>query len=88
MSYDVLFLPVLPFFNNVMKMFMKTVYLSFSFHDMQIDSFALLSLASIIVQLESALNSLYSQTAKSIHYFVWAIAKFNSYVIADCLQNM
>ena len=46
---------------------------------MQIDFFTFLSsLTSIIVQRESALNSLYSHTAKSIHYFVWAIAKFNS----------
>ena len=48
---------------------------------MQIDSFAFLSFVLIIVQLDSALNSLYqlySDTAKSIHYFVWIIAKFNS----------
>ena len=45
-----------------MKIFMKYFYLSLSFHDMQIDSFAFLSLASIILQLESALNSLYSHT--------------------------
>ena len=45
---------------------------------MQIDFFAFLSVALIIVQLESALNSLYSHTAKSIHYSVWTIAKFNS----------
>ena len=38
------------------------------FHDMQIDSFALFLLAWILVQLESALNSLYSHTRKSIHY--------------------
>ena len=38
------------------------------FHGMQIDSFAFFLLASIIVQLESALNSLYSHTRKSIHY--------------------
>ena len=41
---------------------MKFFYLSFSFHDMQIGCFAFLSLASIIVQLESALNNLYSHT--------------------------
>ena len=48
--------------------------IDFGFWDMQIDSFAFLSLASIIMQLESALNSLYqlySDNAKSIHYFVW-----------------
>ena len=37
------------------------------FHDMQIDSFAFFSLASIIVLLENTLNSLYSHTRKSIH---------------------
>ena len=45
---------------------------------MEIDSFAFLSLAFIIMQLEIALNSMYSHAVKSIHYFVWAIAKFNS----------
>ena len=38
------------------------------FHGMQIDSFALFLLAWILVQLESALNSLYYHTRKSIHY--------------------
>ena len=37
------------------------------FHDMQIESFAFFSLASIIVLLENTLNSLYSHTRKSIH---------------------
>ena len=46
---------------------MKIIYLSFTFHDMQIDSFVFLSL-----------NNLYFHTVKSIHYFVWAIAKLNS----------
>ena len=41
-----------PPFKNVMKIF----GLSFSFRDMQVDSFAILSLVSIIVQLDSALN--------------------------------
>ena len=57
---------------------MKIFYFSFSFHDMEINSYAILSLALIIVQLESALNSLYPHTAKSNHYFVWPIVKFNS----------
>ena len=45
---------------------------------MQIVSFAFLLLSSTITQLGSALDSLYSHTAKSIHYFVWAMGKFNS----------
>ena len=53
-----MFLPPDPPFKNVMKFFMKIFYLSFSFCDMKTDSFALLSLASIIAQLESALNNL------------------------------
>ena len=52
--------PTTPF-KNVMKIFMKIFYLSFSFRDIRIDSFAFLSLDSIIVQLEIALNSLYQK---------------------------
>ena len=83
-SYNVLFLPQTPPpptpFKNVMKIF----YFSFSFHDIQIDSFAFLSLASIIVHLESALNSLYTLRNQSI---ILCEAKLNL-IIADCLQNM
>ena len=63
MSYDVLFLPSTPQppFKNVMKIFMKIFCLSFSFCNMKIDSFAFLLLPSIIVQLESPLNSLYQR---------------------------
>ena len=68
----------LPPFKNFMKISMKIFYLSFSSHNMQTDSFALLSLTSITVQLESVLSSLYSHTTKSIHYFVWAVAEFSS----------
>ena len=50
-----------PPFKNFIKIFMKIFYLSF---------FTFLLLASIIVQLEKALNSLHSHTAKSIDYFV------------------
>ena len=57
--------PSHPHFQNVMKIFMKVFYLSFSFRDMQIDSFALLALASIIVLLESTLNSLYQKQPSS-----------------------
>ena len=46
-------------FKNVMKIFMKIFCLSFSFRNMQVDSFASVSVALIIVQRESALNSLY-----------------------------
>ena len=49
MSYDVLFLPPTPPFKNVMKKFMKFFYLSFSFHDMQIDSFAFLLLSQEVI---------------------------------------
>ena len=51
--------PTTPF-KNFMKIFMKIFYLSFSFRDIRID-FAFLSLDSIIVQLEIALNSLYQK---------------------------
>ena len=80
MSNDILFLPLPlpPHFKNIMKTYINIFYLSFSFYNMQIDFFAFLLVALIIVQLESALNSLYSHTAKSIHYSVWTIAKFNS----------
>ena len=60
-SYDVLFLPLPPLlFQERHKNFLSL--------GMQIDSFAFFSLTSIIVQLESVLNSLYSHTRKSIHY--------------------
>ena len=55
-TYDVLFI-TLPSFKNIMKIF-KIFYLSFSFHNMQIDTFAFLLLILIIMQLENALNSL------------------------------
>ena len=70
MSYDVLFLLFLPLphppppFQERHENFLSLIL----FHDMQIDSFALFLLAWILVQLESALNSLYSHTRKSIHY--------------------
>ena len=72
MSYDVLFLLFLPLphplpptpFQERHENFLSLIL----FHDMQIDSFALFLLAWILVQLESALNSLYSQSRKSIHY--------------------
>ena len=72
MSYDVLFLLFLPLphpprptpFQERHENFWSLIL----FHDMQIDSFALFLLAWILVQLESALNSLYSHTRKSIHY--------------------
>ena len=38
------------------------------FNGMQIDSFAFFLLASIIMQLESVLNSQYSHTRNSVHY--------------------
>ena len=76
-SYDVLFLPLplpppLPPFKSVMKMFVKIFCLSFNFRDIKIDSFAfLLSLASIIVLLESALNSLYQkQPSRAVYIFL------------------
>ena len=66
-AYDVLLLPLLPaplpfqeLHENVLSLIL--------FQGMQTDSFAFFLLASIIVQLESALNSLYSHTRKSIHY--------------------
>ena len=40
---------------------MKFFYISFSFRDIKTDSFAFLSLAPIIMQQESALNSLYQR---------------------------
>ena len=51
---------------------------------MEVDSFAFLSLASIIVQLESALNSLYSHTANQ------SIILCDPYLnlTHNCLQNM
>ena len=63
-SYDVFLLPLTPLFKNVMKIFLSLIL----FHGMQIDSFAFFLLTSINVQLESALNSLYSHFRKSIHY--------------------
>ena len=42
-----------PPFKNLMKIFMKMFCLSFSFRDMDVNSFAFLSMASIIVQLET-----------------------------------
>ena len=56
------FYPYPPFLLRKSWKFYEIFYLSFSFHDMQIGCFAFLSLASIIVQLESALNNLYSHT--------------------------
>ena len=53
--------PTPPPFKNVMKIFMKIFCLSFSFRNLKIDSFAFLLLASIIVQLESPLNSLHQR---------------------------
>ena len=68
-SYDVLFLPLPPLlFQERHKNFLSL--------GMQIDSFAFFSLTSIIVQLESVLNSLYSHTRKSIHYIFW-VSQFN-----------
>ena len=71
MSYDVLFLLFLPLprppstpFQERHENFLSLIL----FHGMQIDSFALFLLAWILVQLESALNSLYYHTRKSIHY--------------------
>ena len=56
-----MFLPPTHPLRNVMKIFMNIFCLSFSFRGMKIDSFPFLSLASISVQLESALNSLYQR---------------------------
>ena len=63
-SYDVLLLPLPPPFQERHENVLSLIL----FHGMKIDSFAFLLLTSIIVQLESALNSLYSHTRKSIHY--------------------
>ena len=66
MSYDILFLHLPPPCPSLSRTSWKIFLILF--HGMQIDSFAFFLLASIIVQLESALNSLYSHTRKSIHY--------------------
>ena len=61
-----------PLFKNVMKIFVKIFCLSLNFRDIKIDSFAfLLSFASIIVLLESALNSLYQkQPSRAVYIFL------------------
>ena len=63
-SYDVFLLALNPPFQERHENFLSLIL----FQGMQIDSFAFFFLASVIVQLESALNSLYSHTKKSIHY--------------------
>ena len=75
-TYDVSFLQLPPY--------SRIFYPWFSFHDMQIVPFVFLLLVSIITQLGSALSSLYSHTTKSIHYFVWVTAKFNSQLLNFC----
>ena len=67
-SYDVLLLPLPP---PSLSRTSWTVFIflyGILFNGMQIDSFAFFLLASIIMQLESVLNSQYSHTRKSVHY--------------------
>ena len=65
-SYDILLLPLPPISRTSWKFFISLSRILFN--GIQIDSFAFFLLASIIMQLESVLNSLYSHTRKPIHY--------------------